>query len=132
MRLRHGWTLNGPLSIIKTSQSNITCHRIVVREANDTVKEVLSSKVIRNMFEMDFNDCKVGPNEKGLSQEDKQFLTRMNDCICLTNGHYETPLPFRKLDMVFPNNRSQALNEHCGRKRKCNVIKNTTVITATL
>ncbi|XP_028415683.1 uncharacterized protein LOC114539211 [Dendronephthya gigantea] len=44
MRLRHGWTLIGPLSIINTSQTDISCHRIVVREANDTVKEVVCLK----------------------------------------------------------------------------------------
>ena len=33
----------------------------------------------------------------------------MNDGIRLINGHYETPLPFRKSVMILPNNRSQVL-----------------------
>ena len=109
MRVRHGWTLNGPLSITNTSQSEIKCHRITVCEANDRIKELLSLEAIRSMFEMDFNDHKVGPDERSFSQEDKAFLTKMDDGICLINGHYETPLPFRNSVMILPNNRSQVL-----------------------
>ncbi|CAB3984748.1 Hypothetical predicted protein [Paramuricea clavata] len=75
MRLRHGWTLNGPLSISNTSQSDITCHRITVRETNDTVKEVISPEAIGRMFELDFNDHKVGPDERSFSQEDKNWTS---------------------------------------------------------
>ncbi|CAB4021227.1 Hypothetical predicted protein [Paramuricea clavata] len=102
MRLRHGWTLNGPLSISNTSQSDITCHRITVRETNDTVKEVILPEAIGRMFELDFNDHKVGPDERSFSQEEKKFLTKMDNGIRLTKGHYETPLPFRNPEMILP------------------------------
>lgn len=118
MRLRHGWTLNGPLCISNTSQSDITCHRITLRETNDTVKEVISPEAIGRMFEMDFNDHKVGPDERSFSQEDKKFLTKMDNGIRLTKGHYETPLPFRNPEMILPNNRNQVLKRALWQKKK--------------
>ena len=63
MLLCYGWTLTGPLSITNSLQSGIMCHRITVRETNDTIKEVISPEVIGRMFELDFNDHKVGPDE---------------------------------------------------------------------
>ena len=38
MRLRHGWTLTGPL-LVKDSPTpdNVTCHRIMVREVESII-----------------------------------------------------------------------------------------------
>lgn len=70
------------------------------------------------MFEMDFNDHKVGPDERSLSQEDKKFLNMMESGIRLINGHYEIPLPFRDSEMILPNNRSQVLKRALWQKKK--------------
>ena len=98
MRLRHGWTLTGPL---KVSPVNVICHRISVRE-KDSVKELLSPQVIQQMFELDFTDPD-SPNEYGYSQDDKKLGIRRHD------GHYVLPLPFRNPQVRMPNNRKQAL-----------------------
>ena len=68
MRLHHGWTLNGPLRIRNMPQSGITSHRILVREV-ESAKEVFLPQVVLSMFEMDFSDHKVGPDERCPSQE---------------------------------------------------------------
>ena len=46
------------------------------------------------MFETDFSDHKVRPDERCPSQEDKRFVSKMEQDIRLINGHYEIPLPF--------------------------------------
>ena len=59
------------------------------------------------MFEMDFSDDK-----------DKRFLSKMEQGVRLANGHYEIPLPFRKSDVLMPNNRGQALKRALWQKKK--------------
>ena len=118
MLLRYGWAFTGPLSITNTSQSGIMCHRITVRKTNDTIKEVISPEVIGRMFQLDFNDHKVGPDKRNFSQEDKKFLAKMDNGICLTKGHYETPLPFRNPEMILPNNRNQVLKRALWQKKQ--------------
>ena len=109
MRLRHGWTLSGPLYVENVSSpGNVTCHRITVREA-ESVKEVISPQAIQQMFELDFNDHKSSPDEYGYSQEDKKFISRIRENVHLRDGHYVIPLPFRDPQVTMPNNRVQAL-----------------------
>jgi len=109
MRLRHGWTLTGPLQVKDVStHGNVTCHRITVREV-EPVKEVISPQAIQQMFEMDFNDYKYGPDEYSYSQEDKRFIREVERGIQHHDGHYVIPLPFREPQMTMPNNRNQVL-----------------------
>lgn len=50
-------------------------------------------------------------NEVSLSQEDHKFLEIMSRTAHKNSqGKWEMPLPFRKSDVVIPNNRSQAVN----------------------
>ena len=57
---------------------------------------------------MDFSDDK-----------DKRFLSKMEQDIRLSNGHYEIPVPFgRKSDVLMPNNRGQALKRALWQKKK--------------
>ena len=109
MRLRHGWTLTGPLQVKDTpTPGNITCHRIMVREV-EPVKEVIPAQAIQQMFELDFNDHRYGPDECSYSQEDKKFIKEVEQGIRHQDAHYVIPLPFRKPQMTMPNNRDQAL-----------------------
>ncbi|XP_028408116.1 uncharacterized protein LOC114530710 [Dendronephthya gigantea] len=70
------------------------------------------------MFEMDFNDRKVGLDERGLSREDRIFLDKMDADVCLVGNHYQLPLPFKENSQVMPNNRSQALKRALWQKKK--------------
>lgn len=118
MRLRHGWTLSGPLYVENVSSpGNVTCHRITVREA-ESVKEVISPQAIQQMFELDFNDHKSSPDEYGYSQEDKKFISRIRENVHLRDGHYVIPLPFRDPQVTMPNNRVQALKRATWQRKK--------------
>lgn len=93
MRLRHGWTLTGPLHVKDTLNPS------------KSVKETVSPQAIQQMFELDFNDHKSGPDECSYSQEDKRFMTVIEEGIQRHNGHYVIPLPFTKSQLTMPNNR---------------------------
>lgn len=113
MRLRHGWTLTGLLHVKDApNPSNVTCHRITVREI-ETVKEVVSPQAIQQMFELDFDDHK-----SSYSQEDKKFMTGIEQSIQHHDGHYVIPLPFRESQMTMPNNRDQALKRATWQRKK--------------
>ena len=64
-------------------------------------------KAIRSMFEMDFNDHKVGLISAAFSKETKKIQFKLVNGILLTNGHYEIPLSFRNSETILPNNRKQ-------------------------
>ena len=57
-------------------------------------------------------------HEYGKSQEDKMFLSKMNDGIKRVEGHYEILLPFRESDIILPNNRIQAEQSAIWMKKK--------------
>ena len=117
MRLRHGWTLTGPLQVKDNSTfSNVTCHRITVRE--ESTKEVFSPQAIQQMFELDFNNRKCSPDEHSYSQEDKKFISKVEKNIQRRDGHYVMPLPFRSHQVTMPNNRNQALKRAIWQKKK--------------
>ena len=118
MRLRRGWTLTGPLHVRGTpNPSNVVCRRITVREA-ESVKEMISPQPIQQMFELDFNDRKFGPDECSYSQEDRRFITGLEQSIQHHYGHYVIPLPFRNSRTKMPNDRNQALKRTMWQRKK--------------
>ncbi len=50
--------------------------------------------------------------------EDKQFLKIVNESISLSDGHYTLNLPFRKDNVIMPNNRHMAMQHLLSLKRK--------------
>ena len=117
-RLRRGWTLTGPLHVRGTpNPSNVVCRRITVREA-ESVKEMISPQPIQQMFELDFNDRKSGPDECSYSQEDRRFIIGLEQSIQHHDGHYVIPLPFRNSRTKMPNNRDQALKRVMWQRKK--------------
>lgn len=118
MRLRQRWTLTGPLHVKDSlNPSNVTCHRIKAREV-ESVKETVSPQAIQQMFELDFNDHRSGPDECSYFQEDKRFMAMIEEGIQRHNGHYVIPLPFRKSQLTMPNNRDQALKRAMWQRKK--------------
>jgi hypothetical protein len=107
LRLRHGWTVSGPLRVsTDTTTGEIITHAASIREVK-TVKELFTPKAVLQIFEMDFNDhvvCNL-PEKRGQSQEDKHFIEKVTQGIRQVEGHFEIPLPFRKSDLKMPNNR---------------------------
>ncbi|KAK3726857.1 hypothetical protein QZH41_010519, partial [Actinostola sp. cb2023] len=119
MRLRHGWTVSGPLHIQPqaTSQGcNATSHRITVQEL-ESIKEVITPQSVVTMFELDFNDHSSTSDDSSLSQEHKEFLSIADQGTRRVDGHYELPLLFRDPNVVMPNNRVQAV-KRAGWQRK--------------
>ena len=110
LRLRHGWTVSGPLRIETDQDSEkIIANRITVREV-EMQREIMAPKTLLQMFEMDFNDHTVSkvPDERGLSQEERKFLNMAAKETKVVNGHSQIPLPFRHNDVIMPNNKEQA------------------------
>ncbi|XP_068749086.1 uncharacterized protein [Montipora capricornis] len=106
VRLRHGWTVSGPLHIVTAPITN----KITVREI-ENLKEIITPESLLQLFELDFNERASSnfPKDLSYSQEDRKFLAKVSDGIKHTGGHYEIPLPFRKSEVKLPNNRQQAL-----------------------
>ena len=120
VRLKHGWTVSGPLHVITESATNkVTVNRIAVREA-ENVKEIVTPTSLLKMFELDFSEHASNnlPEELGHSQEDRRFLTKVSNGIRLTAGHYEIPLPFRQSEVDLPNNREQAVKRALWQRKK--------------
>ncbi|XP_038055961.1 uncharacterized protein LOC119727951 [Patiria miniata] len=72
------------------------------------VKEMVSPYEVAQMMELDFSERKS--DEIALSQDDRKFLTKMEEGIhqrC--DSHFVMPLPFKEAEPKLPNNKIQAL-----------------------
>ena len=80
-----------------------------------TVKEVMGADVLR-VIEREF--CDPVTDVASYLQEDRRFLTLLDQGISFQNGHYEMPLPFKKENPILPNNKSMAIRRlQCLRTR---------------
>ena len=70
------------------------------------VKEVKGTDVHRIM-EREF--CDPVTDSASYSQEDRRFLTLLDQGISFQNGHYEMPLPFKNENPILPNNKALAI-----------------------
>ena len=107
VRLRHGWTVHGPVNSVQISPC-VTANRIVVKEV-EAFRELMTPSSILNMFERDFVEHKMAlyPNHRGMSFEDRKFLKMAQEGTTYHDGHYTIPLPFRDRTWM-PNNKKQA------------------------
>ena len=121
VRLMHGWTVSGPLHLTtERLTSKVTANRITVREV-ENIKEMITPKSVLKMFELDFSEHAYNnlPEATGYSQDDKRFLSTVENGIRLTDeGHYEIPLPFRQPEVNLPSNREQAVKRALWQKKK--------------
>ena len=120
LRLRHGWTVSGPLKVSSEGATIRTSSNCANVRDVETVKEVVTPEAVLRMFEMDFNDHKVcnSPDELHFSQEDIKFLERVKQGIRQVDGHFEISLPVRKSSVVMPNNRDQAVKRAEWQRKK--------------
>ena len=120
-----GWGIIGPIkSNMSEGEENVTtCNRIITREiggktsnanfvVNYQAKEILTS--VKKMFELDFSEYGKQP----FSQEDKRFMEIVETNTHFEDGHYSIPLPLKKLDAKFPNNRTNALRRMQSLKKR--------------
>ncbi|XP_067680245.1 uncharacterized protein [Haliotis asinina] len=119
VRYRHGWTINGPVHVKHNEENDtVVCNRIVLRPVTKA-NECMSEAVLK-MFEQDFSENDQGkcPGELGLSVEDKRFMEIVKGQHCFTNGHFQVPPPFKKLNQTMPYNREIAVTRALGQEKK--------------
>ena len=121
LRLRHCWTVSGPLRIrTDHDKGKIIANRITVREA-ETQKEFIAPKSLLKMLQLDFNDHTVSkvPDERGLSQEDRKFLSMVERETKVVDGHYQVPLPSDAMMLTCPTTRNKPSKEPTGKRKRC-------------
>ena len=115
-----GWRIIGPIGGGKSG--SIFCHKIGTRiHMIDTaslcagpdlildsrVKDTSITESLEKMYHHEFPESNC--EKKSLSNEDKKFVTVMEQGIEKVDGHYQLPLPLRNPDKFFPDNKYQAL-----------------------
>ena len=66
--------------------------------------------MVENYCNLDFNESTADIRTE-LSQDERRFMTSVEESTLLKDGHYEIPLPFKDRQNPLPNNRIQA--EQC-------------------
>ena len=114
-----GWCIVGP---VKNSQEKrkFCCNRTAVMEAGtieiakhhfekrNIIAETDIKQMLNKMYEFDFTEAKLGKrlllDAEEISFEDKKSLEITDKGTKLVDGHYQVPLPFRNVNVIFPNN----------------------------
>ena len=94
VRTRFGWILSGV-----TSPSATDCAAKVYRTSVNDIEDMIQGMYNRE-YEENLNSMK-----RGLSEEDKKWLTVMEASKKIDNGHYQFSIPLKDEDVVLPNNR---------------------------
>ena len=63
-------------------------------------------------------DRSICPDERGYSQEDKRFISKVKESLEYCDGHYVIPLPFRESNVMMPNNKDQAAKRAIWQRKK--------------
>ena len=76
--------------------------------------------MLKKLYNLCFTESHHMANKEmvGASQEDKRFLQILEEGAKLVNGHYEIPLPFKRVDVQLPNNKVQAEKRLASLKKK--------------
>ena len=97
VRTVFGWVVNGPLNACTAVESGpvvTMVNRISVANLND----LLITQYNQDFSEKDYEE------KKEMSGEDKRFMEIASSSVELKDGHYHLPLPFKKKDIVMPDN----------------------------
>ncbi len=129
LRSQLGWCLVGTLgseggnttnnqvtsriTTIDAATNNTSKHHFAIqKEVEDTsIKELL----IR-MYESEFTESHS--EKQSLSQEDRKFISIMENNCQRIEGHYQLPLPFRNKNIKMPYNKNMAIQRALPLKRK--------------
>ena len=92
--------------------SKIADHQFAVEES---MKEISLEEMFQKMHQNNFVEKEV-INVNGLlenmveiSKDDKAFLKTVEESTTKSGDHYVVPLPFKKENLIMPNNRKQAM-----------------------
>ena len=122
-----GLCVVGSISCTSKNGDKVSCNRVSVEEAGsqnlgkhhfcviNEVKDTGIKDMLNKIYHADFSKS-VQPRQfdkmlslsDELSWEDQKFLRFMEKEVTMENGHYQQPLPFRKRDQHWPNDRTQA------------------------
>lgn len=107
-----GWVINGLVKEAddgrKTVFQSVTANRISVAK----IEELLVAQ-----YNHDFNEKSLEDDFKP-SREDQHFMEIMDQSVTTENGHYCIDMPFRKHDVIMPNNRCLVEQRLMSLKRK--------------
>lgn len=104
-----GWSIIGP-----TGKLDLAANA----NANVNFQQTLSSEEqIERLWKTDFPECGADI-ATGMSQEDRQALSMMDDSLQLDDGHYKLGLPWRDPEVHLPNNKPMAIKRLCHLRRK--------------
>ena len=122
-----GWCVVGLIPVVVKMEIRSAANRVSVEEAEsqnlgkhqfcviNEVKDTGIKDMLNKIYHADFTES-VQPRKfdkmlnlgDELSWEDQKFLRLMEKEVTKEDGHYKPPLPFRKTDQQWPNNRIQA------------------------
>ena len=132
LKTRLGWCVSGPLDETNISSKTSKNLNRIGRPTTTTccfqsrteVKEIDLTEMMLCMYRHDFNEApsrcestKSTEKQNSYSQEDKKFMTMMENECQFVDGQYVLPLPFRN-SITLPNNRNQAVQRANHLKRK--------------
>lgn len=102
-----GWTVNGPLyGNGKAKYAHMTVNRTSIGNLEE---------LLMQQYSHDFNESQ---DKVEMSQEDKKFMTIAEESVKLLNGHYTLDLPFRRKDVIMPDNHHVAEQRLSSLKKK--------------
>ena len=102
-----GWTVNGPLKgNDKSRYTRVTANRISIGNLEE---------LLLQQYSHDFSESQ---DKAEMSQEDKKFMTIAEESVHMLNGHYTLNLPFRRKDVIMPDNHQVAEQRLSSLKKK--------------
>ena len=132
---RLGWCIIGPIGNM-VGKDSIGCHRIAVQYAisskiadhqfvvEESMKDISLEEMFQEMHQNDFVEKEV-INVNGLlenmveiSKNDKAFLKTVEKLAAKSGDNYVVPLPFKKENLIIPNNRKLAMQRLIYLKRR--------------
>ncbi|XP_038065549.1 uncharacterized protein LOC119735724 [Patiria miniata] len=96
-RTRLGWSLNGPLGMSR--RAAVTSSYVAV---DDTLEQQL-----QRFWKLDAAES-LYDDDKGMSVQDKRAIALWEKTVCLKDGHYELPIPFKNNPQRLADNRMVA------------------------
>ncbi|XP_028317687.1 uncharacterized protein LOC114472566 [Gouania willdenowi] len=109
-----GWTINGPLLRVGSSNEEdaewpqLTVNRISVAKLEELTQQ---------QIQFDFPEHNM-TEKLEMSSDDKRFMESVSQSAKLVDGHYCIGLPLKNKDIIFPNNRTVAVQRTESLKRK--------------
>ena len=130
-----GWCIVGPIGNM-VGKDSVGCRRIAVKDAvsskiadhqfvvEKSMKDISLEEMFQKIHQNDFLEKEVInvnsllENMVEISKGDKAFLKTAEESTTKSGDHYVVPLPFKKENLIMPNNRKQAMQRLIYLKRR--------------